>query len=58
MKKIKFYKKPKIISKKIKIHSRQNYNFFDDEDFLNTQNLFAQSGSGCGSGCGGKHYKM
>jgi len=58
MKKIKFYKKPKIISKKIKIHSRQNYNFFDDEDFLNTQNLFAQSGSGCGSGCGGKHYNM
>jgi len=51
MKKIKFYKKPKIISKKIKIHSRQNYNFFDDEDFLNTQNLFAQSGGG---GCGGK----
>jgi len=48
MKKIKFYKKPKIISKKIKIHSRQNYNFFDEEDFLNTQNLFA-SGCGCTS---------
>ena len=48
MKKIKFYKKPKIISKKIKIYSRKNYNFFDDEDFLNTQNLLA-SGCACGS---------
>jgi hypothetical protein len=48
MKKIKFYKKPKIISKKIKIHSRQNYNFFDDEYFFNTQNLLA-SGCACAS---------
>jgi|YNPBryulayer2012_1023412.scaffolds.fasta_scaffold01324_4 hypothetical protein len=57
MKKIKFYKKPKIISKKIKIHSRQNYNFFDDEDFLNTQNLLA-SGCACGGCCGGKPHEM